>query len=239
MLGGEIDQKAFRDDEHVLRQPAQLREELLPLRAIREIESHAAQRDPRRFSRQDSFLVGEDLGKIHLHPLEGAREIHPVGSRVQPRREIDHQVSALPHVFRDEGIEEVGPDRERPTLGRSRLDRGGDLLASSPREPPRERVPEHRVGPLRLPRPVHRDPPRRVGDVADEGGGVSHERWRIDPEAGWNKGLVHGRDAGLEGLASTLLFCRLDSRLAAPKNPNPVPVFSSPSRCGMLARRPT
>src|SRR4029077_15185881 len=71
----------------------------------------------------------------------------------------------------------------------------GDLFPPRPGQAAREGVAEDRIGSLRLARPVHGDPERRVGDGADQRvGGIRHGPRRVKME----------RETGFEPATSTL-----------------------------------
>ena len=133
----------------------------------RQIEPHALEPAHRRRAAEDLFLVVEDVRQIDLDPAQRLRQVHAVGTRVEPGREVDDQIGAAAHAPRDEAIEQHGARDERPRFlspNDLRLRDGGAPLA---RERPRERIAEHRVPPLGLQRPIVRDPERGVGDIAD------------------------------------------------------------------------
>jgi hypothetical protein len=63
---------------------------------------------------QQFALVLEDFGKIHLDPAQRGRQRHPVGPRVEARRQIHYGIQAARHFVGNHPIEQDGSDDERP-----------------------------------------------------------------------------------------------------------------------------
>ncbi len=168
LLARQIDEKTFGEDDGRAVGGAETIEELPPCLGFPEVERHSLQATAGTLLFEKPFLVAQDIGEIHLHPVELRGKIESIGTRVEPGREVQNEVRSLVAQETEKQLVEYDGSNDHRTGGGAPF---GNLsepaLVPLAGEPSRVRIAKQGVRTLRFHRPVESHPAGGVGDVVD------------------------------------------------------------------------